>query len=727
MSDAERGDGGGSRSFNADVSGGNSGQITLGDHNIVVQGDHVTVTKGIAAEPPLHLRDRPIGRPVPPVAAGEVLGRDDVLAELGELVDARTTVQLVGPPGIGRTVLLERLATRCAEADSPVVFLDGAGIEPEDLPQKVFESCYDVRDYRPAPERLRRLMESVQVLVIVDDFTGSAADLRALESMLPSGALVVSSTGRSSWSRGRTVRLTGLPSGPARELMERALGRPLTETERGAAEEFRQVVDGHPLALLQAATAVGDAGRDVPGDPERLARALADGLGPADHAVLGALCCLEGLDVPPAIVEALSGTAPLTDVVDRLRRARLVAEGPRGLRALAPAARLVVGSLDTSRRGFDAERAATALADRAAGASAAEVGSLAAVALRVLDAAAADGAHSAAVRLARTVAPALCRTLRWGAWRRVLALGRTAAQEAGSADDARYFERSDETRKRALALALGTGLGVIGGGSFLIGRGLAAKKSLGAKAGVKTGAGAKGCLLSPVVLGTAVAVTIATIMGYLGYRSVGPSDQVSGAEHTQAVETPTYRPPVASSPAPTRTRPQSPGPSTPPLGPLPPTRSQKPTPGPTSSRPGPRPSASRTQTAPHVPPSPSKPPRSDPPPSQSALPSVGGFWRKGAYQVEFPLRDDGTWRNIVLTRVEEDSNWTWLYDCWQDGWIPSTSPRRVEMVCDINHGEPLGEGRVVHNPDNTVSLVVDGRPDVSGTYVRVVTVTAGTL
>ncbi|MGP3947484.1 hypothetical protein [Streptomyces sp. 7N604] len=684
------------------VAGGNSGQLIVGNNNVIFNGNDIAVEKRTGPAPEVRPRSRPTGRPLPR-SGPELTGRDDELAQLEQWVDEGIPVQLVGPPGIGKTALLHQYAARCAAAGSDVVFLDAAGLDAEDVLQELFQACYDVDNYRPDPTRLRRLMRSIRALVVIDDFTGSAAELRTLLDTVPSSVLVIASTTRSLRSKGRAIELTGLQPGPALALLEHELGRPLAGDERCAAEEFRQAVGGHPLALIQAAAAISTAAAaDVPGDQRELAQALATGLNPEDHAVLGLLLCLEGIAVPRTMVEMLSGTAPISGIVDRLRRARLIVEDPEGLRALAPAARLVAESPAPSRARVDVEQAAAALADWAATAEARTIGAANAVVVRVLDTAVASGAHATAVKLARTVAPALCRTLRWGAWRRVLALGKRAAHAAGSTDAVDYFDREENARRRALGI--GSLVGVAAGGGFIFGRHLATKKAVGS--------GAKGCLLSPGAIGAGIAVVIATIMGFIGYTSVSDPGPDPSPAQPRAIEFPSF--------------PHRPGEPTRAVTSRPPS-SPKPT---GSQRPGLTPTASSPPSSrfgPSAPPSEENPsarssrPEEGPghvPPSQTSLPSVEGFWGKEQYQIEFPMNSDGrTWSNIVLTYVQ-DGTWEWRYDCWTDTPVSNTAPGPVDMECDVHGGEPFSKGRVTHTSDDSVELVVDDDPDVSGIYHR---------
>jgi hypothetical protein len=305
------------------------------------------------------------------------------------------------------------------------------------------------------------------------------------------------------------LQLTGLAFGPAMTLLERELDRPLAPEERVAAADFLRVVDGQPLALIQAAAAMQTAAVDgVPADQIVLAQALATGLTPVDHTVLSALVCLDSIDVPPQMAAMLSGTPAIKGIVDRLQQAQLVIQGPQGLRALVPAARIVAESAQDARHADNVKRYASALAAWAAMAQAQEIGDAAAIVVRVLNAAAASGEYSIAVKIARATAPALCRTLNWGAWRQVLALGKTAAQVVGSPGDAAYFDREENARRKALGIGLTIGLAA--GGSFTLGRQLAVHNPAASTS-------ARGCLVSPAVIGSAVAVIVAVVLGTLGY------------------------------------------------------------------------------------------------------------------------------------------------------------------------------------------------------------------
>ena len=73
----------------------------------------------------------------------------------------------------------------------------------------------------------------------------------------------------------------------------------------------------------------------------------------------------------------------------------------------------------------------------------------------------------------------------------------------------------------------------------------------------------------------------------------------------------------------------------------------------------------------------------------------------------------------MLTYVQGDGTWIWLYDCRPDAPVSGTGLGSVAMACDVDHeGSPVG-ARGTHTSDDTVELVVDDRPEDSGTYHRV--------
>ncbi len=668
--------------------GTNSGMLIIGDRNVANETGDTTIRKRSGGPPRVRPRVRPKER-ADPSRADMPLDLKADLAELARWAEAGRPVQLVGRRGSGRTTLLTHLTARCVERGTDVVFLDAAGADADDVVQDLFRACYGMGRYRPRPPELRRLMASIQALVVIDDFTGTPADLDRLLRLVPSGTLVVSSSRRLPWKAGQTVEIGGLAPRPAMELVERCLRRPLTDEERAAAERFHALVDGHPLALTQAAAALGNRAGAL-SDQRSLVDALATGLTENDHAVLRVLHALDGLDVPWPMVEKLIGSPLGRDTVDRLTAARLLAEEGTRLRALAPGATLVV---DSAGRSPDTARRAATLAGWVRTATDREIGDAAAIIVRVLELTAAEDEHGAALALARAAAPALCRTLKWGSWRRVLAVGAESARATGSTGDAAYFEREERTRRRALAR--GFWIGTAAGSGFLLGRRLAAHQG--------PAGGVKGCLVAPGALTAFTAAAVAILFGAVGYATSpepgrNPANS-GGAAPTLAI--PTF---PAPTPSPRATAPSTTGPSPRALPRTPPP--SRPAASPPARKPPP------TTRTPRTPPTTAA--RVRPP----EMTSAEGFWSKDGYMLEFPANaDKATWSNIVLS-YEEEGEWKWRYDCNAADPVPLTERDPVPMTCWLDGGEKPSPGTVTRTAENSVRLIVEGDPEVSGFYHR---------
>ncbi|MGW3426262.1 ATP-binding protein [Streptomyces phaeochromogenes] len=486
-------------------------------------------------EPPIRRR-RPAAQPVPR-ALSRFVGREREIALLNSWLDQGSPVQVFGPRGVGKSALLGQLAAQCAARGRDVVFLTAAGQAVEDVVQVLFQACYDVVDYRPEPSRLRRLMGSVQALVVIDDFTASPDGLTTLLDAAPSCEVIVVSAERSMGNEGQVLELGGLAVDPALELIEQGLGRRLRDIERRAAWDLWSAVQGNPLALLQAGAALRSAHpRAVPlgTAPARLAGALATGLTSAARGVLGALCALDGIVVSPGLLQVLTADAACANGLWQLQHARLAAQEASGYSAASPLAQWVATSAGLSpnpaqyvlplvmwARGHRSDRTAIAAA--------------APVVVRVLEASVSQGSYGPARDLARATAPGLARTLRWGAWRQVLALGQQAANGLGSTTDRAYFHHEDQIRRRALGqgIAIGLGLGAAAAIGHHAGRSGAAGTAPpsppppdGSPAGSLSTSGAGGGHPIIIAIATTVALSAAVIGAYAVTReqtSSGPS------------------------------------------------------------------------------------------------------------------------------------------------------------------------------------------------------------
>lgn len=531
------------------VGGSVSGSVIVGDHNVIIQSGYSSVT----------LREEPPPRPIPrprlggsplPRGGPEPIGRDTEIRQIEDWLDEGLPVEVIGPPGIGKSLLLRTLAKRRSTSGTNVVFLDAAGLGVEDVVQELFQACYESDDYKPDPARLRRLMGAIRALVIVDGLTATQEEAAVLLDALPSSSLVVSSSRRCLWGEGCALELAGLNAEPANALVERELGRSLQEPERELIETFRRDVDGHPRALIQAAWAIRTATQltTLP-DKQALAGALASGLGEQAHDVLSLLLAADPSPVTVELIERLTGGG---EAIARLEMASLVVHEVRGYTAAQPIAALVAEAANLSPEpGAYAETMAT----WATTASVRQITDAAPLIVTVLTAAVTQHHYGPARDLARAAAPALCRTLHWGAWHQVLVLGKQAAHELHAADDEEYFHR--EENSRLAALGKGALIGAAVGGAF------AAGQHVGQAIALKSAAasGFKGSLLSPLAITGVAAVVVAGVIGGVSYTSSGNSTQTPPFVHTSPTLIP-ITPPTTPVSLPPKTITVSPEPTT---------------------------------------------------------------------------------------------------------------------------------------------------------------------
>ena len=429
------------------VTGGVSGQVVAGHHNVVINAEGSTVS--VSAGPlPTPSRREPVGRPLPRV--GSLLGRDDELRQLEDWIKAGERVQVYGERGTGKSAVLRNAAVRRASDGADVLFLPAAGLAVEDVIQRLFQACYDVTSYRPDFGELKRLMNSIEALIVIDDFEGSTDDLAVLLRAIPSGGLILASTESVLSGRGRPLQLHGLDGQSASALVARELGRELDEQELAAAKELCRATGGHPGALVQAVAAMRVAGPgagSLDAGPAELADVLAASLGSAARTTLKLLSALDGAPLPVELGRALIGSHAIQGSLQQLQNARLVEVSAGDYRLsgqLAPAVAAAAGLT------ADASEYAGSLIEWVRTASVEQIADATPVVERILAAAVDQGDHRTARDLARAAAPALALALHWGSWDRMLALGLRAARELASAADEAYFTREHDARRQAL-------------------------------------------------------------------------------------------------------------------------------------------------------------------------------------------------------------------------------------------------------------------------------------
>ncbi|MFJ8993907.1 ATP-binding protein [Streptomyces sp. NPDC102279] len=444
------------------------------------------VKHGAAARAELARAARP---PVPPGPAQPrlpLLERQEERERLVRLLARGRSIRLTGPSGSGRTVLLDAVADDCADlAPDGVVRLCGHRRTAADLLHDLFAAVYDAPLHRPDRDELLRLVRDVGAVVVIDDIELGGSALDELLDATPECAFVVAATPDVPAPSGEAlleeVVLGGLDRSGGLELLERSVGRVLTEEESNWAGDLWFESEGLPLRFMQAGALLRQrdrlqAGEDafdeygvfqeVPADAPFEAGdghdvplpSLAEGAAPAAllasrlsesaRATLRFAVALGG-EVPhqahlPALVgdthadaalAELAGCALISPVGSRYRlaagvQAQLEASGYADTleeQALAAAQHYTwwAGhpSVTPERVCAEADAVLAALTCLVPGTTA------------PLD----DEDESPAVRLARTAGPAFAAGLHWSAWERALRSGAEASRLSGEVGEQAYF------------------------------------------------------------------------------------------------------------------------------------------------------------------------------------------------------------------------------------------------------------------------------------------------
>ncbi|WP_316782342.1 ATP-binding protein [Streptomyces sasae] len=447
--------------------------------------------KRTAAERTDH--ERAARPPVPPGPAQpelHLLERQDDREHLVRLLARGRSVRLTGPSGSGRTALLDLVADDCSDlAPDGVVRLNGFHRTPEDLLHDLFHAVYKAPAHRPGHEELLELIRDIGAVVVLDDIEFGGAGLDELIDATPECAFLIGATpdvpAPSADSAVEEVPLSGLERAGGVDILERAVGRVLTEEEANWAGDLWFESEGLPLRFVQAGAllrqrdqlrastdAVDEFGvfaselpveapLDVPFDAEATdevplpslgeaaapAPLLAARLSASARATLRFAVALAGEVPHQAHLPALVGDTHADAALGELAACGLVS--PVGSRY-----RLAAGVLQQlEAAGYADDTAAQALTaaqhyawwaghpsvtpERVCAEADALLAALAVVVPATV--APAEDEESTPVRLARTAAPAFAAGLHWGAWEAALRAGAEASRLAAEVGEQAYF------------------------------------------------------------------------------------------------------------------------------------------------------------------------------------------------------------------------------------------------------------------------------------------------
>ncbi len=446
------------------IEGDVHGQVAIGQNIVQIGTMHGGVV--VAGDRPIV----PVRRPSPvfvrPRPFPGFLNRETEIRLVSNALDEGSPTRAWGEDGVGKTVLLRHLAHQLSTEPYPdgLVFLSVEDRPLEDIAQLLFELYHEVElPFKAKQADLVRGLQELRALVLLDDVQLSRSELIELLNLAPSSGFLVSSTVADAGGELRDVKLAGLPTDKAVELVGRQLGRSLNPDETDAARRLSEALYGHPLAIIRAATTVRDDGRTLAQVASSLA---AEARGEADRAIdaaidatidsldederktLAVIAVLRGAPWRAELIADAAGVSDIDRVLSPLIESRLVVASSEGI-ATAVSLEQVVPEEGDRERWIDRVLALLArVADEA------DAAARVAPDARAFQAAARVGAESrdwGAVRsLVRALGLHLPLAALWGAWSEALGLGLEAARSLN--DVATEAWALHESGTRALGL-----------------------------------------------------------------------------------------------------------------------------------------------------------------------------------------------------------------------------------------------------------------------------------
>lgn len=247
------------------VQGSFSGNLVVGNHNIVVNNPNGGVVNIVPPRPPAEPRTRPVN--LRPRDFPELLDRTSEIDALTAAVHSLKPVTLFGENGIGKTSLLRKAAhvVNAKKFPDGVIYKAVRADARDDLLQDIYDSFFvSNADQKPDDDEVRARLNEIRALVILDDITLSREDTAFVLDTMPQSVFILASTERVLWGEGQAISLDGLPEDMAIQLFQQELGRSLLEDEKPVAAQICRMLLAHPLRILQTASMIREDGLSIP-------------------------------------------------------------------------------------------------------------------------------------------------------------------------------------------------------------------------------------------------------------------------------------------------------------------------------------------------------------------------------------------------------------------------------------------------------------------------------
>ena len=133
-----------------------------------------------------------------------------------------------------------------------------------DLLQVLFDAFFEsLPEFKPTEAEIRLALQELQAIIFLDDLRLPNDEILSLLNSAPRCAFVFSSVERKLWGEGQHIHLQGLPQKDALALLERELGRSISDEELTNAKKIVELLRGHPLRILQTSSLVREKSRAI--------------------------------------------------------------------------------------------------------------------------------------------------------------------------------------------------------------------------------------------------------------------------------------------------------------------------------------------------------------------------------------------------------------------------------------------------------------------------------